>query len=136
MNNKTILKSLLIWLSITPLAIINGGLRQYVLFPMLGAAAYPVSGIILTLCIFIVAYVFIPRLGKASRQTYARMGLTWVVATLVFETTLGIVAGTPVSEILEAYDITTGNLWLLIVIFMGFVPAIVARMKKLAVEEL
>lgn len=68
MGNKFIAKSLLIWLSITPLAILNGGLREYILLPQLGAIAFPISGLLLLLCIFIVSYIFIPRLVQPINQ--------------------------------------------------------------------
>jgi hypothetical protein len=32
------------------------------------------------------------------------------------------------------YDITKGNLWALIVIFIGFIPTMVARAKKMIVS--
>ena len=133
MNMSFIAKSLIIWFSITPLAILNGALRENLLIPMVGAFAYPISGILLSLCIFIVSYIFIPRLGTADKQTYVKMGIVWVLATLIFETLLGLIMGNSFAEILEAYNVSTGNLWLFIVIFIGFVPTIVARMKKLAV---
>ena len=133
MNKSFIAKSLLIWLSITPLAILNGVLRESLLLPMFGAFAYPISGVLLSLCIFIVSYIFIPRLGTANKQTYIQMGLVWVLATLIFETLYGLIMGNSLIEILEAYNVFTGNLWLFIVIFIGFTPAIIARIKKLAV---
>jgi hypothetical protein len=58
-------KSILIWLLIIPLAILNGGLRMEVLIPWLGeSCAEPISGVILCLLIFIVSLIFIPRIGK------------------------------------------------------------------------
>ena len=43
-----ILKSLIIWICFIPAAILNGGLREYVLAPAIGQKwALPVSGIIL-----------------------------------------------------------------------------------------
>jgi len=131
MSKKIILKSLLIWLCITPLAVLNGIFRETVLIPALGAFAHPVSGILLTLCIFTVAYLLIPRLGKADKPTYVKMGLLWIVATLIFEILVGIVENTSPAEMLEEYNIFSGNLWLLIVIFVGFVPVITAKRRKL-----
>ena len=130
--DKHIAKSMLIWLSITPLAILNGGLREYVLLPRLGAIAVPISGILLTLCIIVVSYIFLPRLGSAKKSTYVKMGIIWLIATVVFEFMVGVVTKTPLSEMLRAYDFTTGNLWLFIVIFIGFVPTIVAKLKRLS----
>jgi len=122
---------MLIWLSITPLAILNGGLREYVLLPRLGAVAFPISEFLLMLCIFIVSYIFIPRLGSADKSTYIKMGFLWVIATVAFEFLFGAIERLSLAEMLQAYNILTGNLWLLIVIFMGFAPTIVARLKKI-----
>jgi hypothetical protein len=125
-----VLKSLLIWLSITPLAIINGGFRQLVLEPWIGEnIARPISGIILCICIFMVSLIFIPRLGKGGKTRYLIIGLLWVFATIIFETVLGFIMGNTFIEIINAYNITTGNLWL--IIFIGFTPLIVAKIKKL-----
>ena len=54
-----ILKSLIIWICFIPAAILNGGLREYVLAPAIGQKwALPASGIILSGLIFLyVAYV-------------------------------------------------------------------------------
>ena len=44
---------------IIPIAILNWGFREYVLVN-LGVLALPLSGIILSVCIFIVAYLLVP----------------------------------------------------------------------------
>ena len=125
-------KSILIWLSIIPLAILNGGFRDVFLTPLLGeSCAQPVSGIILILLIFIVSFIFIPRIGKGTPKTYWKIGILWVALTIVFETILGLAIGNTLTELLKAYDITTGNLWLLIVIFTGIAPWIVAKIKQI-----
>jgi hypothetical protein len=127
-----VLKSMLIWLSFTPLAMINGGFRQLVLEPWIGESfARPISGIILCTCIFVVSLLFIPRLGKSSKKKYLTIGLLWVFSTIIFETVLGFIMGSTFIEIINAYNITTGNLWLIIVIFMWFIPLTVAKIKKL-----
>jgi hypothetical protein len=131
MSNKHIIKSLLVWISITPLAVLNGVLREMLLIPLFGSIAFPISGFLLALCIFTISYVFIPRLGLADKFTFVKMGLAWVAATIIFEFALGMIMGTSLNEMLQAYNFLTGNLWLFIVIFIGFVPTIVAKMKKL-----
>ena len=56
-NFMNILKSLIIWICFIPAAILNGGLREYVLAPAIGQKwALPASGIILSGLIFL-AYV-------------------------------------------------------------------------------
>jgi len=125
-------KSILIWLSIIPLAILNGGLRENFLINWLGESyAEPVSGIILCLLIFIVSLVFIPRIGRGNSKTYLKMGFLWIVLTIIFETTFGLAIGNSFSELLKAYDITTGNLWLIVVVFIGTTPWLIAKIRKI-----
>ena len=126
-----ILKSMLIWLSIIPLAIANGALREGLLTPLIGDKfAYPISGIILCILIFIVSFIFIPKLGKGTKKTYLTIGLLWFFSTVIFETVLGLFEGIAFIEIINAYNITTGNLWLIVVIFTGIAPFLVAKIKK------
>ena len=127
-----LLKSLLIWLSIIPLAILNGGLRQRILEPLFGLKiANPISGLILCMLIFIVSFIFIPRLGIGDNKTYLTMGVLWIFLTIVFETILGLFMGNTFKEIINAYNIATGNLWLIVVIFMGIVPFLIAKIKHI-----
>ena len=130
-------KSILIWLSIIPLAVLNGGLRDAVFSPWLGEnIARPLSGIILCLLIFIVSLIFIPRIGKGSPEksrakTYWKIGALWIVLTVIFETSLVLAMGGNFRQVLEMYDISTGELWLLVVVFMGIVPWLTAKIKRI-----
>lgn len=126
-------KSILIWLSIVPLGILNGILREEVLTPLLGKdRSMPLSGILLCLFILLVAYLFIPRLGKGSVKQYILMGITWLVMTVGFEFAFGYFAmNKPIEELISAYNIGTGNLWLLVVLFTALVPWLSARMRKI-----
>jgi hypothetical protein len=118
--------------SIIPLAILNGGLREAFLTPRLGeSCAQPISGIILIFLLFIVSFIFIPRIGKGLSKTYWKIGILWVAMTIVFETILGLAMGNTFTELLKAYDITTGNLWLLIVLLTGVMPWLVAKIKRI-----
>lgn len=48
---KKYIMAILIWIMIIPIAILNGGFREYILVK-LGILARPLSGIILSVCIF------------------------------------------------------------------------------------
>lgn len=127
-------KSVLIWLSIIPLAIINGIFREKVLTPLIGAEySLPLSGVTLSLLILIISFLFIPKLGRGTFRIYWQIGLLWVVLTLLFETVMGLFIGKTFYEIVNAYDITTGNLWLFVVLFIGCTPQLVAKFQNLAV---
>jgi hypothetical protein len=75
-------KSILVWLSIIHLAILNGAFREAFLVPWLGESyAQPVSGFILCLLIFTVSLFLIPRIGKGKPKTYWQIRCLWVVLT-------------------------------------------------------
>ena len=57
----------LIWVMIIPIAILNWGFREYVLVN-LGVLALPLSGIILSVCIFIVAYLLVPKIKNCVKR--------------------------------------------------------------------
>lgn len=74
----------LIWVMIIPIAILNGGFREYVLVK-LGGLARPLSGIILSVCIFIVAYLLVPKIKNCVRIDYIFFGVMWFILTNLFD---------------------------------------------------
>ena len=115
-----------------PLAILNGGFREAFLTPRFGESyAQPISGIILLMFLFFVSFIFIPRIGKGNPKTYWKIGVLWVALTIAFETILGLAMGDTFAELFKAYDVTTGNLWLLVVLFTGIAPWLVAKIKQI-----
>ena len=122
-----ILKSLLIWLCFIPVAILNGGLREYVLTKAIGEEwALPVSGITLSVCIFLITWLLLPRMIKAftSKDSWL-IGIGWALLTIVFEFAAGLAGGNTVLELLAAYNPLTGNLWLLVLATTLLSPIIV-----------
>ena len=134
--NKMIKKSLLIWLAIIPLAILNGGLREMVINPLIGERyAQPLSCVLLCIIIFVLCWFCIPRIGRGTcaerSKTYWIIGFWWIILTVLFETCFGLLTGDSLAELIKAYDITTGNLWLLCVLFTGIAPWLTAKTRKL-----
>jgi hypothetical protein len=129
-----ILKSLLVWLAIIPCAILNGGLRENVLVPLMGMKrALPLSGILLCALIFLVTWFLLPLLGPQSGKTYILIGICWLGATVFFEYLMGLLNGTSSETMLQAYNITTGNLWLIVVLFTCIVPYLVGHLKGMII---
>ena len=125
-----ILKSLIIWFCFIPVAIINGGLREYVLAKAIGAEwALPVSGITLSVCIFLITWLLLPRMIKAftSKDGWL-IGIGWALLTIAFEFAAGLAGGNTVAELLAAYNPLTGNLWLLVLAATALSPIIVKHM--------
>lgn len=129
--HKILAKSIVIWFGIVPLAFINGAVREVVLMPLMGQSALPFSGVTLCVMVFGLSYAFIPRLGKGIRGAYIKIGLLWIVATILFEFLFGFFIGETFSNMLNSYNFLTGNLWSFVVLFIGFSPWFVAKLKKI-----
>ncbi len=125
------IKSFLFWLLIIPLAIANGALRNLVLSPAIGSYALPVSGIILSGLILLTAFFCVPHLSIRTAGQALRTGIFWVIFTISFEFMFGLLSGASFAALLQAYDLRTGNLWLLVVIITGLAPFVAAKIRKI-----
>ena len=128
-DSMKILKSLLVWVCFIPVAILNGGLREHVLARALGEKwALPLSGIILSACIFLITWLLLPRTVKAlSSKDSLRIGICWVFLTIAFEFVSGLAGGSTITELLAAYNPLTGNLWLLVLATTLLSPVMAGR---------
>ena len=129
---KIVIKSLLVWLMIIPLAVINGLVRDCVMQPLLGRYALPVSGLTLCVLVLTLTWLFVPRLGIKDLRQLALVGLVWALLAIVFECLLGFALGRSWADLLAAYDMSSGNLWLLVVVCVGCAPWLAAKMRGLA----
>lgn len=118
----------LIWVMIIPIAILNGGFREYVLVK-LGGLARPLSGIILSTCIFIVAYLLVPKVKNCVKTDYIFFGVMWFILPNLFDLSAYIKEGEGFAGLLQSYNIFTGNTWLLVVLTALFAPMIVMKIK-------
>ena len=126
---KKYVYAFLIWVMIIPIAILNGGFREYVLVK-LGGLALPLSGIILSICIFIVAYLLVPKIKNCVKRDYIFFGVMWFVLTNLFDLSAYIKEGEGFAGLLQSYNIFTGNTWLLVVLTALFAPMIVMKIKE------
>ena len=128
---KVIMKSLLVWLLIIPLAVLNGMGRRCALEPLLGRYALPASGITLCMLVLALTWLCIRRVGVSAPRQLAVIGFVWAVLAMVFEGVLGLALRRTVADLVAAYDITSGNLWLLVVVCVGCAPWVAAKIRKL-----
>ncbi|MBI1921018.1 MAG: hypothetical protein HYS23_08055 [Geobacter sp.] len=128
-----ILKTTTIWASFIPIAIMNGLLREKCLAPLIGQRlALPLSGISGSILFFLLTYLTLPWLGPLKPRHYRLIGLAWLVMTVLFEILIGrLVAHKSWGELLQAYDPTTGNLWLLVLLVIAVSPYIAAKMRRI-----
>lgn len=125
-------KAFLIWLLMLPMGIINGAVRVIVTEPLLGSAiALPLSGIIFSVLLFFTAFLLIPKIGKCSMTEYIIIGAAWFILTNAAEVAITVIEGNPASGVLMQFDVTTGNLWLLVVTVCLVSPAVAAKVRGL-----
>lgn len=122
------------WLGLMPLMILNGILRQSVYGPHVGElAGHQIStatGIALLL-----AYLWLvfPRLRLRSARDAWRLGLLWLVLTLVFEFLFGrFVVGHPWTRLLQDYDLLAGRVWFLFLVAVVLGPMLIYRLRARA----
>jgi len=125
------LKASIVWFVIAIFAILNGIFRESVLISNVGPnMALPVSGITLSIIVFIVTYLSLPLFGKHHALTYFFIGLQWVFMTLLFEFFFGhYMMEKSWSDILQVFNIMKGNLFIIVLIVSLVSPILVAKIK-------
>jgi len=128
-----LLKGAVIWLLLVAVAIGNGIFRDAVLVRVsTPAVALPLSGILLSLLILLVAFLSMPLVAIRRARVYWCIGLLWVVLTLAFEFLFGhYVAGKSWSEVCQVFNVARGNLFLVALIVAGLAPWLAARARRL-----
>lgn len=126
-----VIRSLLVWLYFIPVAILNGGLRQYVLVRWFGeVGANALSGVLLSLFILLITWQLLPRIVRYNQKESYRIGIVWMLLTIGFEFIFGLTGGISFRELLSAYNPMTGNLWLLVVVTTFGAPRLVCNKER------
>lgn len=126
-----VIRSLLVWLCFIPVAILNGGLRQYVLVRWFGeVGANALSGVLLSLFILLITWLLLPHIVRYNQKESYRIGIVWMLLTIGFEFTFGLMGGVSFRELLSAYNPMSGNLWLLVVITTFGAPRLVCNKER------
>ena len=124
-----LLKAVAMWLLILIFATLNGAFRRAVLMPNLGApVAFVLSGMLLSLCIIVMAFLFVRRLGPVGKTESLYVGLLWLFSTIVFEFAFGrLMQHKSWSELLEAYTFKDGNIWPVVLLVVLLAPWLAVR---------
>lgn len=126
---KKYLQAVAIWFLIIPIAILNGVLREKVLIK-LGIAALPLSGIILSICIFFVAFLFIPKIKDCKKTDYIFIGIIWCCLTNLFDLSMFVMDGGGIIDLVKQYYFWTGNLWIVVVLSTLSAPILAGIIRK------
>ncbi|MGM0477562.1 MAG: hypothetical protein ACQERR_10330 [Pseudomonadota bacterium] len=116
---------LLAWLPMVPLAILNGTLREFTYGRVLAeSTAHQLSTVTLVLLFTLYARLLDARWPLTSRALAIGVGGIWLVLTVAFEFGLGRLGGRSWEELFRAYDILSGNLWLLVPVAVAVLPMV------------
>lgn len=128
-----IFKSLVIWLVLMITAVANAAIREKLLVSVIGSGiSLPVSGLLLSILIFLVAYVSLSFFGNNGVNEYLLIGISWFALTIGFEFLFGsLVAGKSWYEILQVFNIFKGNLFILALISTLISPWLSAKLRGL-----
>lgn len=113
---KTLRRWLVAWVGAPALAIVNGAARELVYKDKVGeSAADQVSVAPLLALLAIYFWVLQRRWPLATRREALSVGATWAALSVLFEFGFGhYVEGDSWAELARTYDVTAGNLWILI----------------------
>lgn len=133
MTIRIAIRALAVWAIILVLAIANGILREAVLIPAFGPTpGLSLSGILLCGLIFATAYLSLSWLAVRTTRKLLLIGLCWLLLTVTFEFSFGLIRGMPLSAILAAYSFQGGNLWPMVLIVTAVAPWLAAKAKGVA----
>lgn len=131
MNKRLYLYAVGVWVILVFLAILNAVLREDLISPALGDyAGHVLSSIILSVIIFIVAYLFLRSLSIVfTSQELLLIGFLWLVLTVAFEFLFGhYVMGHSWSTLLSDYNIFEGRIWILVLISTFISPTLAEKL--------
>lgn len=128
-----LLKATGLWLVILAMAIVNAGIREKLLAPLIGpAVALPVSGALLTVIVLLVAWLTVPLFGTLRERIFLSIGVLWFALTLAFELLLGrLIAGQSWLEIIQVFDVSQGNLFVMALLATLVAPWLMAKRRGL-----
>jgi hypothetical protein len=125
------LKYILLWFPMVFLAIINGTARDLWYKKHLDAlTAHQVSTLSLMAILGIYSFLVLKKYPPQSGTESLLIGLLWMVLTLGFEFGFGLYRGNTWTQLLEAYNITKGQLWVLIPIWIALAPYLFFKLQQ------
>jgi len=129
-----LLKSTATWPAFIPIAIINGLFREKFLVQLFGIRrALPLSGFSCAILFFLLVYISLPWLGSLTLRQSLLIGLSWLVMTIQFELLFGrIITRRPWMDLLQAYNLLTGNLRILVLLIVAISPFLVTKLRGVA----
>ncbi|TLU82150.1 MAG: hypothetical protein FDX30_11780 [Chlorobium sp.] len=126
-------KVLTAWLLIVAAESVHGTLRRLFLVPLMGDMPSRQAGVLVgSLIIFVIALLTVRGFGMITSRQKFLAGALWVLLTVIFEVSLGLLAGYTTERILSDYDLRQGGLMIFGLLFMFFTPFLAAKIRRAA----
>lgn len=126
-----IIKHFLLWLPMIVIAFINATLRQLVFVKHVSELkAHQLSTITLIILCSLYVWIIFPFLNIQNAKQALLTGLLWTILTITFEFTLGRLTSKSWSYLLEDYNVITGHIWLLFIIYLFLLPYLFFIIRK------
>jgi hypothetical protein len=124
-------------LGLAALGVANGVLREAAYAGAVGDhAAHQISTFTLVAMVVVYTWWLQRRWPLASTRDALRVGALWAAMTVAFEFGFGqYVAGASWSALLADYDLTRGNLWLLVLATIALAPALTRHERRFGRQE-
>jgi hypothetical protein len=124
-TNRTLRNWLLAWAGASFLGVANGATRELVYKDQVGeTTANQISVATLIALLTLYFWALERRWPLGTNRDALSVGAIWVALTIVFEFGFGhYVDGDTWEELFSNYDVSEGNLWLLILAWIGMGPA-------------
>ncbi|MCW5518761.1 hypothetical protein J1N09_02855 [Aureitalea sp. L0-47] len=125
-------KFIVAWVPMIFIAIANGIFREKVLASRLGELqAHQLSTATLILLFALYMWGLFSIWEPASANQTLRIGLLWLLFTVIFEFIFGhYVAGHSWSRLFEDYNILKGRLWIFVLIWVTIAPYIINQLRN------
>ena len=110
-------------------AILNGGLREKIIQPRIGEFALPLSALSGAVIFTGITYVMFKWSGLicTTQETFI-LGSIWLILTILFEIGFGrYFLKESWGKLLKAYDVRTGNLWSILLLYLFVLPFFVSK---------
>ncbi len=133
-RDRSVRAWLVAWVGGSVLGIVNGVIRETTYKNRVGdLTGDQISAATLIALLGLYFWLLERRWPLASTQLAFAIGAAWVVLTVAFEFVFGhYVDKKSWAELVRNYDITSGNLWLLVLVWIGVGPAAVRTLRRRA----
>ena len=123
----TVRRWLVAWVGAPVLAIISGAAREFAYKDEVGeSAANQISVAPLIALLGLYFWILQRRWPLSTTRDALSVGAIWVVLSVLFEFGFGhFVEGDSWADLLDNYDVSQGNIWILILLWIAVGPAIV-----------